>query len=608
MYFAKASSDKRFKSGDDRIANPKRHTMLMQLTRYHRFIPLSWQVLLILISACFVLFFVYQVLANYWPGPYEDYWADMPLIEGVFKGSATFDQLIIAHNNAHRIVIPRLFFMADYKFASGTNTLLIGTALLVKLGLVYFFNRQIIAASFTTRLLLNTLIIMAVFNGALVYNTVFNINIQWDMMILFSLISITSFYHYCLITKNSLLYVMLAYLLFFCAALTHAGGYFCLPIFWLIAFNQRKYLDMILPTLFFVIIFYLAFFVLPLSHPDGTTYEEVVMHQFTMMREELLHFIMQLSIGIHADFPRLYIYFSCYVLLLASFNAVVHRKLTHRESSLWIYLAIFLCMVMFVAAAARVGWIWSAAGDLPRFKALSLCLLIILTIHCILLTRHFANEKLRNSILVLVVGHSAALMGLAHYSNYKFPFVLSNNMLATHAYMLFKGADRINGRWLGNGILFREEQDPVVHFDLFFKKNGYAYYANKVVLSDQELEAKKIGDQLIHPEMLDEFSKKCSINHASMEISSDDGIPAIFSTEINSGITKTLLASINRNSYFVLNSFGGITGYAYTFVNPDFEKTKAYLRGFSNTQDIQYIAEIVHNKAACLYQINPDGL
>jgi len=578
---------------------------MLKISNLHRSLSLIWLCLLVLVCSYFFLSFVYLVLANYWPGPYEDYWAEMPLVDSLYNGTISFDRLIIAHNNSHRILIPRLLFLADYRLASGTNTFLIAAALLFKFALVLLFNSLLTARNLAERLLFNTIIIMVIFNSALVYNTVFNINIQWDMMLLFSLSAIACFYHHYHTHSHPGVYYIASYLLFFCAAITHAGGYFCLPVFCLIAIFQKRYKDLILPVILFIGLFYITFYVLPVSHPDAPTYEMMIFDAVNITKKIFVHFSQLLSAGIYRDYPKAYLYFSSYVIALAIFNIAAHKKAGRTESSFWIYASIFMITVMFVTSSARVGWIWTASADLPRFKVLSLLLLMILTLHCLLMARHFINLLLGTLIRWFVIIHSTALILLVQQHNFNLNFSESNNNFSTHAIMLLKGANRDTGRWLGRNILFREEQDPVVHMDPLFQSHGLAYYHNKVIKVNSRFTLHNTGDILVTKNQLATFSAECSPNTSAVEIRSEEGIAAIFSTPIDPKNHNILLSSINRNSYFVLDTNGIIIGYSYIYVDTKTGKIQTSIRGVSHTDDIRYIAEISDNQPKCLYQVIP---
>jgi len=575
----------------------------LKLTHLNRSLSIAWQLILILACAGFILSFVYLVFANYWPGPYEDYWADMPLIESLYNGTISFHQLIIAHNNSHRILIPRLLFLADYQFASGTNTLLITAAFLFKLALMVLFNRLLVTRNLAERLLFNTLIIMVIFNSALVYNTVFNINIQWDMMLLFSLSAIACFYRYCHTRPHSMVYFMLAYLLFFCAALTHAGGFFCLPVFWLIAIREKKYRDQFLPVGLFITLFYLTFYVLPVSHPDAPTYQMMIIDMATITGRVFGHFFQLLSAGIYREHTIAYIYFSFFVLALIIFNIVAHRKIKHGEGSFWAYASLFMLIVMFIVSSSRVGWLWTASADLPRFKVLSLFLLLTLTLHCLVIIRHMMNPLLASGIRCFVIANSAALILMVQQLNFTLNFSTSNNNFATHAIMLLKGANRETGRWLGRNILYREDRDILAHMDAIFQSRGLAYYDNKVIQTDNGRLLYKTGDALLATNQLSSFTQGCSPNTSVIETRSDEGIVAIFSTLIDPKTHNILLTSINRDSYFVLDENGIITGYAYIYVDTETNNVRTFIRGVSNTSNIHYVAEISSNQPKCLYQI-----
>ena len=85
------------------------------------------------VCSYFTIFFLYSVFANYWPGPFVDYWIDIPNVEKFFNGQLAFHDLISAHANVHRLFIPRLLFVADYHFFSGSNALLVWVSIVCKI-------------------------------------------------------------------------------------------------------------------------------------------------------------------------------------------------------------------------------------------------------------------------------------------------------------------------------------------------------------------------------------------------------------------------------------------------------------------------------------------
>jgi hypothetical protein len=71
------------------------------------------------------LYFLYQ---SHWPGPVIDFWSFMPALEAFYRGEDLWAHLLKPHGG-NRLVVPRLFYLAEYWLFGGRNVFLIACSL-----------------------------------------------------------------------------------------------------------------------------------------------------------------------------------------------------------------------------------------------------------------------------------------------------------------------------------------------------------------------------------------------------------------------------------------------------------------------------------------------
>jgi len=88
---------------------------------------LGWLTLL----ALEIGFLIHVISELHWFGPVQDFWGSIPFIEKTLTSASWFsNDLWVAQNN-HRLVLPRLAFLMDYRFFYGSNYFLTGFSLLL---------------------------------------------------------------------------------------------------------------------------------------------------------------------------------------------------------------------------------------------------------------------------------------------------------------------------------------------------------------------------------------------------------------------------------------------------------------------------------------------
>ena len=93
-------------------------------------------VALLISSLLIVLFTLYLIAVNYTSGAAKDDWELIPFLEQAHSGALPLAMLWEPYGGAHRIVLTKLLFLADYRFFNGTNILQTTTATLLQLSVL----------------------------------------------------------------------------------------------------------------------------------------------------------------------------------------------------------------------------------------------------------------------------------------------------------------------------------------------------------------------------------------------------------------------------------------------------------------------------------------
>ncbi len=62
-------------------------------------------------------------------GPIRDFWKFMPVLEAIERGESLLPLLFEHHGHGHRLVVPRLFYLAEYSFFQGRNVFLLSASM-----------------------------------------------------------------------------------------------------------------------------------------------------------------------------------------------------------------------------------------------------------------------------------------------------------------------------------------------------------------------------------------------------------------------------------------------------------------------------------------------
>lgn len=563
-----------------------------QLTRTEKYCcAIAVVVCLYYVSSFFII-----VLANFWPGPLFDYWVDIPLIEKAFNSQLAFIDLTTAHNNAHRILIPRLLFILDYQYFSATNTLLISVSLLCKIFTLLIFNVVLAKQSLSQRLWLNALLCASIFNAGNIYNVVFNFDIQWDLVSVFACAAIF-FYCYALQDNSHSRDRFLAYLFVILAFFSHAGALSLPLVFILISAINKKHRDTLYNLGLAIAIFSLHH-LLPIadpSNPDAVSALLTLLLQMPAVALFVGKFISG-SLGFYLGSSGYYV--SVYVLVLLLVGGVFAIKSRpdsqDRCHDVFLYIALFLFLMIISIAAARSMFspkIWAAS----RFQTTVLLFILCLHIHVWLLANQLLKKHSALLIQTLLALHALLIYGLLQYFTYNIPYKLGNAVFFSQAYMLTHERNHNNGPRL---LLWIHEKDEIADSDAFFRGHALAWYADKQVRrADGHNDFVDAGQPLLSTDSLPGFRSTCTkqLDKLDYHWTVDGGI------EFSAAVSHHL----RRKTWYAIDDKGVVVGFAYLFVDENGWLKSRSLQGYSLSRTIAYFADIDNMQPRCLYAVTP---
>ncbi len=542
--------------------------------------------LLLLLCGYFVLTFLFMVLANYWPGPYNDYWPDMVNVEKYFNNQLTIHDLIGAHNNAHRLFVPRLLFFADYQWFAGTNTLLVTVSILCKLATLWLFNRVIAGQIWQQRLLLNTLVIAALFNVTNVDNILYNSNIQWDLVTVFSCFSIYFFVQaQSLTARRPSLCLSLCGVFFTLAYLSHGGALALLFVFVFAALLKRQTLSVILSVLFMLSVFYIAFSLLPALESEGSLHRRGLSMLIFKPLAVFAFWIKSLSGMLYHYLPSVGAWFNLYLLVLVVISLFVSIKAGPVKGNYFLYLALFLLGMLFLFALARVNFSpnhWWAT----RIQTTVILFILAINLHGYFLVNELLVGFKRDALKVFILINSFAVFLLIQYFVFKAPLRFSNKIFHSHAYIFTHERTQLAATDL---ITFMNPQDRVAKHDPFLRSNGYAYYVNKKSGKPPHADIYAVGETMVKHH-LENLANNCPHNPGEVNyFEIDEG--GEFAVPLDTSQYSFISIALQRNSWYVLDAEGVVLGFAYLYLDPE-HFGKAVIKGFSEKQTANYIVDI----------------
>lgn len=128
------------------------------------------------------LFVIYCVVISWYAGPFRDLWVDFDVLRPLLEGQGEISSLFALHGGAHRLAVPRLFFLAEYHLFSGSNIYLILVSGLVQasvVALVWLLLREETHLAHEQRTMLVAITALLMFNATQLENFLYTFDMQW---------------------------------------------------------------------------------------------------------------------------------------------------------------------------------------------------------------------------------------------------------------------------------------------------------------------------------------------------------------------------------------------------------------------------------------------
>jgi len=549
----------------------------------------------------FLLSFLFFTLTSYWPGPLHDYWFEIPKIQDFMDHHLSWNELVTAHANAHRLVIPRLLFIADYVFFHGTNKLIVIIAILCKLSMLVLLNIFIKNETLKIKLILNVLIFSTIFNAINIMNILNSSNVQWDLMALFSCLAIY-FYSRAYVVDNikkSILF-FLAYLFFVCAFFSQGGSLPVIFVFVLIAILNRSLLGVISSIVLLSFVIYLMAHVLPVNDEDNPGLASAIA-MFIFKPKYVALFALKLMSANVYNLDKFAFVFSAWSILLLMTGFYYHKRTAHYSNNALLYIAFFSLLMIIFIAAFRVDFAPNAWVS-NRYHPNVLLFILAVHLNAFLFAGILFKQNLRIVCRSLLVMSCAVNFWTPQYFQRGTPGDFANIVFETQMTGLFYGPNQVSARRLVTSL---QEFDKIAEADPFFRKYGFAYYANKQGSMNPVTQTKKTGETLVAMANLPGFQQSCYLNAAIVSyIKADDQMAFKFSTPLNREQNSIFKALFTRDTFYALDEKGLVVGFAYLYVDPEDYFSSIRIEGLSRSPSVQYIAEIKNNQLQCRYTLN----
>lgn len=552
-----------------------------------------WMGLCALLCLYFLASFLFTLLANYFPGPFYDYWVDIPKVEKFFNDPASLSlrELLAAHNEAHRILIPRLLFILDYVLADGTNVFLISISLLCKLGILLLFNHNIREQKLAAKFLLNTVFCAGILSLGNISNIMMSSNVQWDLMLVFSFLAL-----YYLRDAHHHKKALLLLCLFLSASFLSHGASLVIPMVCVIhAMVLRNQKLLVTGLLLLLVILLLHFVILPpWTGERAALGDHTRLHPAAMLLS-LVPFISFILHFIHAPVRHLGVagfYFSLVYLLLFAIAWRQYRN-QPQHHAFFPLLSLFLALTIVIITAGRVI-------TTPKFYWASqyepITIMFIVSVSAAIYIH--PPQRYSKWFQGIAISHCLFMLLWNQFQPYPYGFHRSNKALDSHTYMFMYERDQYQGDALKIWVM---DPDPVKAIDPFFEQHHFAYYHNKQGGTGAYAHFIRPGQSFIPADQLPTFAQGCTPNIAVVDYQAKLSGKYHFSTPVNLQQNSYLAASLHRNSYYVLDKRGVVSGFAYMFMPPQSLWPKPVLKGLLNSPDASYITEVNDGEPRCRY-------
>lgn len=565
---------------------------VMFTDRLKRVIPLCMG-LCIFFCLYFLTSFLFTLLSNYFPGPFYDYWVDISKVERFYNDPTSLGlrELLSAHNEAHRIFIPRLLFIMDYVIADGSNVFLISISLLCKFAILVLFNINLSNQNFQNKIWLNGIFFAGIFSLGNISNIIMTSNVQWDLMLIFSFLAL----HYYQDAGKNNIKLTLSCLFLITSFLSHGASLVIPMVFFIHAMVIHNRKLFISSVLLFLIIMLLHFTILPGWTGERATMGDGSKLHLASLLLSLISFINFVLHFLYAPVRHLGaagLYFSAVYLLLFVTVLLQYRK-QPKQNNFFSLLSLFLALTILIITAGRVittpKFYWAS-----QYEPITIMFLVSVS------AAIFINppQPYARWFRIVAISHCLLMLLWNQFQPYPYGYYRSNKALDSHAYMFMYDRDQYQGDALKIWVM---DPDPVKAIDPFFDEHNFAYYHNKQGGDGAYRHFIRPGEVFMPADQFAIFIQSCRPNHATIDYQAKPSGKYYFSTAVNLQQNSYLSATLNRNSYYVLDKSAKVIGFSFVFMPPQSLWPMPVLKGLTNTQEATYITEVIKGEPRCRY-------
>lgn len=152
-----------------------------------------WATAYLAVVALLGLLAAYTLAVSFWRGPWRDMWEALPFIEKALAGQATLADYWEQYGFSHRPLLSRWFWVADMRWAAGSNLLLLAVSLAMQV-VIFLTVRAVLLrdGQFTAqqRLVIYAGVLFCLGNITQVFNFLHTFDVQWFLVTGFVLLAL----------------------------------------------------------------------------------------------------------------------------------------------------------------------------------------------------------------------------------------------------------------------------------------------------------------------------------------------------------------------------------------------------------------------------------
>ncbi len=449
--------------------------------------------------ACLLsLFTVYLCYEIIWRGPFRDLWEFIGIIENQFHGHWQLNELIQPYGGIHRILIPKLLFYLDYRFANGSNLLALTVTLALHITACVIFLRSIYVSNTLAsaeRWLLGATVLLFFFSTTQIYNLIYISDNQVPISNAFALMAAWCFcrnFQYWQYSQHSqqpqhthtLRYLIYANGFVLLACLSHSSGLMMLPAIFIAMFLLRYPKQQLIAQLFFVVATLLIYTSGsdPLqqgAQPALSLWEKII----NALASTLINSVGIIKyIGLHLSSPtsRLWpgigialSYLSIIYLLSQCYRTWKQTTPASIGTVFWLTLALYVLLISLVTAYGRQMYPNSALTD--RFQTLVMVYWPALLMLLYFDLKHFLPQRF---LPPMIIPAAALLLLFPHqYNSARDMAWLSSRVHIAHTAAMTNITDiKTVAATLSHPLLMDNKNLVATHHD-FLQQNRLGYFS-----------------------------------------------------------------------------------------------------------------------------------